>query len=100
MKKPTAKTRGKTDAKSAGGFASLEPAQKILLVDQVLDAEVRPGLKSDGGGLRIVDLEGYVLRIRYEGSCASCPISRLGTLSFIENVLRKHLDHRLSVIPL
>ena len=89
----------KSDDHDSVDFGSLNPAQKILAIDKLLDREIRPGLAGDGGGLEIVGLEDYVLQIHYEGACGSCPSSTTGTLMYIQSVLRTHLDEDLAVIP-
>lgn len=80
-------------------FDELTPAQRILVVDRVLEEEIRPGLAGDGGGLEIIGLESYTLQIHYEGACGSCPSSTAGTLSYIEGLLKEKVDSRLSVVP-
>ncbi|MBF0198650.1 MAG: NifU family protein [Planctomycetes bacterium] len=93
---------GKEDSSENVGdvdYASLNPAQKILSIDRLLDKEIRPGLAGDGGGLEIVSLEENILQIHYEGACGTCPSSTTGTLMYIQSVLRTHLDEDLSVIP-
>lgn len=80
-------------------FSEMNPAQKILAVDRILDREIRPGLAGDGGGCEVVGLEENILQIHYEGACGSCPSSTSGTLTYIESVLRSNLDEQLQVVP-
>ncbi len=80
-------------------FDEMTPAQRILLIDRLMEDEIRPGLAGDGGGLEIVGLEDFVLQIHYEGACGSCPSSSAGTLSYIENLLRERVDGRLKLVP-
>jgi len=80
-------------------FESLTPAQKILYIDDILEDEIRPGLAGDGGGLEIVDLDGYTLMVRYEGACGSCPSSTAGTLMYIESMLRERINEEIRVVP-
>jgi NFU1 iron-sulfur cluster scaffold homolog, mitochondrial len=49
---------------------------------------IRPFLKSDGGDLNVVGLEGDVLSVHYQGACGSCPSSLSGTLFAIVQLLR------------
>lgn len=57
-------------------------------IEAILDQTIRPALQMDGGDLQVVDLQGNVLKIFYQGACGSCPSSSMGTLKAIENLLR------------
>lgn len=67
-------------------------------IEEVMDTRVRPALAGDGGGLEIVGYENYVLTIRYQGACGTCPSSISGTLRAIEHMLRVDVDPALSVV--
>ena len=73
---------------------------EILKIEEILDRTVRPALQGDGGDLEILELEGHLLTIRYEGACGSCPSAVTGTLSAIQSTLRAEYDPDLEVIPL
>jgi Fe-S cluster biogenesis protein NfuA len=53
-----------------------------------LDEKIRPYLKSDGGDLDVVGLDGNVLSVHYQGACGSCPSSLSGTLFGIVQLVR------------
>ena len=61
-------------------------------------AECVPYLQGDGGDLYVVDLEGNVLKVHYQGACGSCPSSTLGTLAGIEGLVQS-VAPELQVIP-
>lgn len=85
---------------AGGDGASVADAQGLLSqINQVLDAQIRPALAGDGGGLEVVTLEGKTLVIRYQGACGSCPSSITGTLQAIQNLLRVEVDEDLVVTP-
>ena len=65
--------------------ADQERLDKIIAL---LDAKIRPYLKSDGGDLNVVGLNGDVLSVHYQGACGSCPSSLSGTLFAIVQLLR------------
>ncbi|MGE5402647.1 MAG: NifU family protein [Ignavibacteriales bacterium] len=71
----------------------------LLKINSFLDQRVRPALAGDGGGLEVLGIDGYTLRIRYQGACGSCPSSISGTLSAIENLLKREIDPAIEVIP-
>ncbi len=79
-------------------FASLSDEAKAEVIDAVLDESVRPALAKDGGGLTVLEVNGNVVRVRYQGACGSCPASQGSTLRAIENVLLGSLKEELKVI--
>lgn len=79
--------------------AASSPEDAMLRkIEEVMDTRVRPALAGDGGGLEIVGYENYVLTIRYQGACGTCPSSISGTLRAIEHMLRVDVDPALSVV--
>ena len=90
---------------------SLIPAEKELQpfngtenellkkINSLLDMRVRPALAGDGGGLEVLGLDGYTVKIRYQGACGSCPSSISGTLMAIEGLLKRDIHPALEVVP-
>jgi Fe-S cluster biogenesis protein NfuA len=59
---------------------------------------VRPALAGDGGGLEVLGMDGYTVKIRYQGACGSCPSSISGTLMAIEGLLKRDIHPALEVV--
>jgi len=78
-------------------FPELSNDEKVIIVEAVLDESVRPALANDGGGLEVLEVDGKIVRIRYQGACGGCPSSTGGTLRVIENHLRSQLDPEIKV---
>lgn len=68
-------------------------------INSLLDTRVRPALAGDGGGLEVLGLDGYTVKIRYQGACGSCPSSISGTLRAIEGLLKRDIHPALEVVP-
>jgi NifU-like protein len=49
--------------------------QKINLIQQVIDAEIRPVLAEDGGDMELFDVEGDVVKVILKGACNGCASS-------------------------
>jgi Fe-S cluster biogenesis protein NfuA len=77
---------------------SAEDAQKLEMIESVLDQQVRPYLRGDGGDVHILGLEGNQLKLHYQGACGGCPSAFSGTLSAIEFMVRE-IDPELQVVP-
>ena len=78
-------------------YHQLSDDEKVIIVEAILDESVRPALANDGGGLEVIEVEGQIVRIRYQGACGGCPSSTGGTLRVIENHLRSQLDPNIKV---
>lgn len=66
-------------------------------IQDVLKSRVLPYLANDGGTLSVVGLDGYNLKIKYQGACGSCPSSTTGTLKAIQAMLKHTIDQRITV---
>lgn len=62
--------------------------QKITLISETIDKEIRPNLMQDGGDLELIDIVGNEVFIALRGQCASCTSAALTTTS-IEDKLRE-----------
>ena len=67
---------------------SAEDQERLNKIIALLDAKIRPYLKSDGGDLNVVGLDGNLLSVHYQGACGSCPSSLSGTLFAIVQLVR------------
>lgn len=94
---PTKKEPAAPQAPQKPDFLKLSVDEQVKLIQDVLEPEVMPALRMDGGGLEIMDIEGADILIRYYGACGGCPISETATLPFIEYTLQEKVDPRIRV---
>ena len=73
-------------------------SELLKKINSLLDVRVRPALAGDGGGLEVLGLDGYTVKIRYQGACGSCPSSISGTLMAIEGLLKRDIHPALEVV--
>ncbi len=81
------------------GFENLSTQEKIAVIEQVLDVEIRPFVAMDGGGVKLINLLGNEVVIAYEGNCTSCFASTGSTLSAIQQMLQAKVHKDLVVVP-
>ncbi|MBC7543504.1 MAG: NifU family protein [Candidatus Sericytochromatia bacterium] len=67
-------------------------------IQDILNNRIRPALAGDGGGLEVIGLDGFTLKIRYQGACGRCPRAAAGTMRGIGHLLQTDVDPRLTVI--
>lgn len=81
-------------------WLGLSEEDQIKQINIVLDEKVRPALMNDGGNVAVLEVvEGEKIIIQYQGACGSCGSSTGGTLSFIEQTLRREIYKDLQVAP-
>jgi len=61
-------------------------------IEAVLDEQVRPGLRADGGDVEVVGIDDdRIVQVRMIGACQGCP-SSIMTLTFgIESALKSRI---------
>lgn len=94
----------KGEKKAAGEAAEkavaprkLTNIQKILLIQETIDSQIRPGLKADGGDLELIDIDGDRVIVRLQGSCAGCPGAHVTLKRWVEAKLREIVSPDLRV---
>ena len=63
--------------------------QKIKKIEEVLEKEVRPGLKKDGGDIELVDVNGDFVTVSLLGACKSCHKSQTTIKEVVEKKIRE-----------
>ncbi len=77
----------------------LENTSEILKqINEIINTKVRPALASDGGGIEVLGVNHYMVRVRYQGACGSCPTAIQGTLMAIENLLKRDVNPAIEVV--
>ena len=66
----------------------LSNLKKMQLVQEVLERDIRPMLRADGGDLELVDIDGDNVQIVFRKACAGCASSG-NTARFVEMKLRE-----------
>jgi NifU-like protein len=82
------------------GWMDLPLKQKITVIEEVLNHDVRPYIALDAGGIEVLNLlNDREVIIAYHGSCTSCYSSIGTTLSYIQQILRAKVHPQIVVIP-
>lgn len=82
------------------GWDTMSKAERIEVIEQVLNQDIRPYIALDAGGVEVRDLiNDTELLIAYQGSCTSCYSSIGTTLSYIQQMLRGKVHPSLKVTP-
>jgi NifU-like protein len=72
--------------------------QKIQLIQETLEREIRPALKKDGGDIELVDVDGDLVVVSMRGTCARCMVANFTLKEVVESKLREFVTEDLSVV--
>jgi len=71
--------------------------QRMALIQDVLEREIRPKLQADGGDLDLIDIEGNRVIVGLRGMCVDCPMGSM-TIRGIEERLRDVTGQDIAVV--
>src|SRR4030043_2276331 len=70
--------------------------QKIALIQDVIEKEIRPRLQADGGDIELIDIEGNKVVIGLRGMCVGCLMGDV-TVKGIEDKLKELVSEDITV---
>ncbi len=71
--------------------------QKIRMIEETMEREIRPTLKQDGGDIDLIDVVGNKVLVATRGACATCKASDITLKHFVESRLRDLVSPELIV---
>ena len=71
--------------------------EKIKLIEETIEREVRPSLRKDGGDLDLVDVVDNRVIVAPRGMCATCPASPVTLKDLVEAKLHEFVSDALIV---
>ncbi len=77
--------------------ARLTNIQKIKLIEETLEREIKPSLKKDGGDIELIDVVGNTVIVKLRGTCATCVASQVTLKHYVESKLRELVTPELTV---
>lgn len=92
-----AQARGEAAPTPAPAPKKLTNIQRMRLIEDVLEKEIRPRLQLDGGDIELADIEGLVVSVSLRGRCTNCPSSQATVHGVVEAILRDKVDPEIQV---
>jgi len=71
--------------------------QKIRLIEETIDREIRPSLRNDGGDIDLIDVVGDRVIVATRGACATCKAAGITLKNFVEYRLKELVSPDLTV---
>ena len=75
----------------------LTTIEKIKLIEETLEREIKPALKQDGGDIKLIDVDGDRVLVKLIGTCASCAMSQVTLKDYVESKLKELVVNTLVV---
>ncbi len=75
----------------------LTNVQKIQLIQQTINEQIRPALRAHGGNIELIDVEGNKVVVAFRGMCAQCKMAELTMKEVVEAKLREFVSPELFV---
>ena len=85
------------EAQAKEDVPKMTQLQKIKLIEEVIDRQVRPILRRDGGDLELHDVDGDRVLVKFQGACVSCPVSSVTLKDVVETQLREAISDEIVV---
>ncbi|MEK7196588.1 MAG: Fe-S cluster assembly protein NifU [Nitrospirota bacterium] len=70
--------------------------QKIALIQEIIETEIRPGLQADGGDIELIDIDGNRVIVALRGMCSGCLMADV-TIKGIQDKLREMVGEEITV---
>lgn len=69
--------------------AKLTNIQRMRLIEDTLECEIRPALQKDGGDIELIDVDGPRVIVALRGMCAKCQVAQFTLKEVVEAKLRE-----------
>jgi NifU-like protein len=77
--------------------ARMTTVQRIRLIEETLEREIRPALRKDGGDIELVDVADQRVLVALRGMCANCQVAAFTLKDVVEAKLREFVSPDLVV---
>ena len=71
--------------------------QKIQLIKETINDQIRPALRAHGGNIELIDVEGDKVIVAFRGMCAQCKLAEFTMKDVVEAKLREFVTKDLFV---
>jgi NifU-like protein len=72
--------------------------QKMQMIQETIERDIRPALRADGGDIDLVDIEGNKVIIAFRGVCSQCPSSEVTLKENVEKKLKEFVSDDITVV--
>ena len=70
----------------------------MKLIEETIEREIRPALRTDGGDIDLIDIEGSKVMVTLRGACTACPSSGFTLKGLVQAKLREFVADDIDVV--
>ena len=78
-------------------FAKMTTVEKIKLLEETINREIRPLLQKDGGDIELIDVRENTVYVALRGMCANCQVAPFTMKDVVEARLREFISPEIVV---
>jgi len=71
--------------------------QRISLIQDTIEREIRPKLKADGGDIEVFDIDNNRVYVKFLGTCLECPSADITLKALVESKLKEFVGRDIVV---
>lgn len=71
--------------------------EKIARIQEVIETDIKPQLKTDGGSLELIDIDRNKVYVKFLGACLGCPSSGVTLKVLVERKLKEFVSKEIEV---
>jgi NifU-like protein len=86
-----------TPASAPRRAGKLTNIQKMQLIQQTINEQIRPALRAHGGNIELIDIEGNKVIVAFRGMCAQCKLAEFTMKDVVEAKLKEYVSEELFV---
>ena len=72
--------------------------QRIQLIQETIEREVRPALRKDGGDIELIDVDNSTVYVSMRGNCANCRVANFTLRDVVQAKLREFVQDDIDVV--
>jgi Fe-S cluster biogenesis protein NfuA len=92
-------TAGNGEANDDVEFFDEADAETVILIKDLIETRVRPGVADDGGDITFRGFKDGIVYVNMKGSCSGCPSSTVTLRNGIQNLLKHFVPEVVEVRP-
>lgn len=78
-------------------FSEMTTVEKVKSVERLLEEKINPNLKTDGGWIELVDIDGTEVKLKFLGMCASCSSSGATLKNFVKKEFERKFGRGVKI---
>ena len=89
--------RKEREQPAAPGAKRMTIVERVRLIEETLDREIRPALKRDGGDIELIDVIENRVVVSLRGTCAQCQVAQFTLKDVVEAKLKEFVSQDITV---